>query len=120
MSLYDRVLGESVAAKDEEHVQFIADYIRELVSDKHRWHRQGGRLDDVFDRFAHELPKRRIQSLLKKYPEEIAQRAGVKRLMYTGAEYIASGRGPFGRYGGGRSGEHRKPSVYWDLPGEDV
>ncbi len=50
--------------------------------------------------------------------EEIERLAGVRDLEYHRGVYYASGRGAFGRLGGGRRGIHNEPTLTWK-PGRD-
>lgn len=53
----------------------------------------------------------RQKALFRKYGAVFARAVGAKTVDFTGAEYAASGRGAFGRLGGGRHGKYNAAGV---------
>ena len=51
------------------------------------------------------------KALFRKYGAVFARAVGAKTVDFTGAEYAASGRGAFGRLGGGRHGKYNAAGV---------
>ena len=57
------------------------------------------------------MSARRLKTLIEQHGEEIAAMAGAKSVVYIPGRYNASGRGVFGRRGGGDRATTIKPSI---------
>jgi hypothetical protein len=57
------------------------------------------------------ITTRRLSSLIKHHPVDIATMAGAKDVIYNSSGYLPSGRGAFGRKSGGERAKRIKPSI---------
>ena len=57
------------------------------------------------------IDSRRLQTLIKNHSQEIAAMAGAKDVIYKTGDYRPSGRGAFGRRGGGERAVNISPSI---------
>ena len=93
-------------ARDAKDVQAVARIAQREVTRNHF-----PRVHELIARGAEGLSYRRVCNILRKYPAEVAEAAGLARVRYSKAEYITSGAGAFGRLGGGKRGKYHAPRV---------
>lgn len=73
-----------------------------------------GRVCQSTEKFLARVPgisTQRLQSLIKNHESEIAVMAGAKNVVYKVGDYKPSGRGLFGRKGGGERAVKISPSI---------
>lgn len=95
----------SVPKKDKESFDYILDSIRM----QRNWH-PGSRYIDL-ESVSSRVPggKKVTYAIARRYPNEIAEAIGAKAGAYRKAEYTSSGRGAFGRLGGGGKSHYSHP-----------